>query len=724
MTTYRIGSILVHPEQPDLKTILETAYKAKLQPFCMCKGEPGLPMHIAHINGGYWIRRNPRTGKQHEVRCGSWEIPDEFSGRADVFGSGISYDGDKALLRLAFPLAKQGNRIAPPMSAGGNEDKLSVNNGGKRLSLQGLLHTLWDEAGLAKWQAGEPERKWEYVHESLMVATDDKVVKQHPLSHFVFIPEPWERGRAEEQEASRRKRLIGFAVQQGKKGHQLMLLIGELKKIESSSSGGIRFIVRHVPGFSFSGNEKLKERIEKYYSKEATVVRATEEKWSHQMVAATFSVLPEGAAEIEEICYMPVNSQWIPFDNIYEHDLVAKLIGTKRSFIRPLRYNRLKTSVMPTVVLTDTGSGPTALYIIPPDQDSDRVRNASLEVDYAKWFWDTKESNEMPDIPARHEEAEDTIGYLNKVHGNAHAPAARGDAGAPADLAPAPRPSQPFIRSPASTTDAAHPPTSIQHTNAPSAVSAIVQAGPESTTPQASPAPKTQPIVSKPAPTETPHPGQEKTRITVEHPGPQQGAVSSPAPVPAMPASGTEQVVHSNAAQQGRVAVAPTPSARQANPIQTTVPAKPMTSPRAVSDRARSLAPSIVSKPEPTATSQTAGSQAPSGTGTPPPAPAGVPTSSSSASHVQPVTGARAMGGLPSVLQTPPQVSKPVMQQSQPSNRAAVPAKPAPPTPGSTAQNAGSFTASAAHTAKPASVAAITAETPEGRRQNSNSSAA
>ncbi len=218
MTTYRIGSILVHPEQPDCDAILEAAYKGKLQPFCMCKGEPGLPMHIAHINGGYWIRRNPRTGKQHDVRCGSWEIPDEFSGRADVFGSGICYDGEKALLRLAFPLAKQGNRIAPPMNSSGNEDKLSVNNGGKRLSLQGLLHALWDEAGLAKWQGGEPERKWEHVHESLMVSTDDKVVKQHPLSHFIFIPEPWERERAKNRRLHEGSGLLSSLSSRGRRG--------------------------------------------------------------------------------------------------------------------------------------------------------------------------------------------------------------------------------------------------------------------------------------------------------------------------------------------------------------------------------------------------------------------------------------------------------------------------------------------------------------------------
>lgn len=446
MTTYRIGSILVHPDQGDFSVVLGEAYKANLKPFCMCKGEPGLPMYITHIGDGFFIKRNPNTGRAHEVGCGSWEMPDEFSGRGDL-GSGVTYEDGKAVLRLAFPLAKQGNRVAPPPKVGGNEDKLSVKNDSKRLSLQGLLHMLWDEAGLAKWYGGEPDRKWEFVHQSLLEAAGDKIVKLHALSHFMFVPEPWIRERAEEQESTRRKRFIEFAVQQGKKGHQLMFLIAEVKKIEPSSSGGYRAVFKHVPGFSFSINDELKARIDKHYSREMIVAKATEEKYSHLMVAATFAVQAEGTAEIEEICYMAVNSQWVPFDNIYEHDLIGKLIATKRSFLRPLRYNRLKTAVMPAVVLTDTGSGPTALYVIPPDQDSEKVQNASLEVDYNKWFWDTKEhADKMPDLPPKMETTEEERDYLQRAgqlpHGVAAPPVART---APV-FTPEPRPAHPFLK--------------------------------------------------------------------------------------------------------------------------------------------------------------------------------------------------------------------------------------------------------------------------------------
>ncbi len=416
MTTYRIGSILIKPNEPEIAKILAQAYeefnaKGKLRPMCLCNGEPGIPMYIVKVNDNYYLKRMPNSGRKHAVGCSSWEMPDEFSGRTDLFGTGISYDGENMVLRLSFALAKQGSRIAPEQNPNSSDDKLSVNNGGKRLSLQGMLHVLWEEAGLNKWQDDEPNRTWEHVVQGLEAASEKMIVKQHPVGRILYIPQPFKKERAEEQEANRRKRFVEHAIQEGKQGHHLMLLIAELKKIEESESGGHRAIVKHVPGFSFIVNDHLNDRIIKNYSKEISAIRATEEKWSHQIIAATFSVMPEGSAEIEEISYMPVTAQWIPFDNIYENELFSKLVATKRSFSRPLRYNRVKGVSMPTAFLTDTGSSPTALYVVTPGQDIEKVERGSLELDYDKWFWDLKESAVLTPLPLRNETREAASDY-------------------------------------------------------------------------------------------------------------------------------------------------------------------------------------------------------------------------------------------------------------------------------------------------------------------------
>ncbi len=408
--------MLVNPKQADIAKILAQAYaeykaKGKLRPMCLCNGEPGLPMYIVNSNDNYFIKRMPNTGRLHAVGCGSWDMPDEFSGRSDVFGSGISDDGENTKLRLSFPLAKQGSRIAPEPNPNSSDDKLSVNNGGKRLSLQGLLHMLWEDAGLNKWEANDPNRTWEHVFQSINMAVEGKVVKQHPLGRFLYIPQPDRKGTIEEQEGDRKKRFIEFAIKEGKQGHQLMLLIAELTEIKEYGGGGYRAIVQHVPGFSFIVNDHLNDRITKTYSKETSAIKATAEKWTHQIVAATFSVMPEGSAEIEEISYMPVTAQWIPFDNIYENDLISKLVKTRRSFTRSLRYNRAKGVSMPSVVLTDTGSNPTALFVVAPDQDIEKVQRESLELPYDKWFWDLRETALVPTLPLRRERAAEEIDF-------------------------------------------------------------------------------------------------------------------------------------------------------------------------------------------------------------------------------------------------------------------------------------------------------------------------
>ncbi len=396
---YRIGSILVQPEQPDFASVLAEAYRARVRPLCLCKGEPGLPMYIACINGHYYLKRMPNTGQEHAVHCVSWEMPEELSGRAEL-GSGIRVDGDAVLLKLAFPLAKQGNRPAPEAKDAASNEKLSVNNGGKRLSLQGLLHMLWDEAALNKWNASDSWRSWESVYTALNIAIDGKVVKHHPLSKYVYLPEPWQQDKAEERAARRRKKFAEFTAEQGK-GHPLMLLIGEWKKLEDAALGGSRAIIKHVPGFAFQVNDQLRKRVEKYYAQELALVKATEDQKTHLVVAATFSVTAAGTAEFEELTLMPVTPQWIPFDNIYELDLLRHLTEQKRSFLRPLRYNRVKEGIyMPTAILTDTGE-PTALFVVPPERELDKYEHGTLELDLKKWFWDTRASELLPVIPAK-----------------------------------------------------------------------------------------------------------------------------------------------------------------------------------------------------------------------------------------------------------------------------------------------------------------------------------
>ena len=107
MARYSIGQATVSPDQPDFEQMLQSAYNSKLRPNCLCVGASGVPMYISQINGRFWLKRMPDTGRQHATGCASWEMPEEFSGRSDLYGSGFTYEENEVKLRLNFPLSRR-----------------------------------------------------------------------------------------------------------------------------------------------------------------------------------------------------------------------------------------------------------------------------------------------------------------------------------------------------------------------------------------------------------------------------------------------------------------------------------------------------------------------------------------------------------------------------------------------------------------------------------------
>lgn len=400
MAVYRIGSDLVNSERPDFDTLLTSAYKAHQRPLCMCNGEPGSPMYIACINGTYYIKRMPNTGIHHTVGCTSWEMPAELSGSNELNGSGITYDGDEVHLRLDFPLAKVGSRNQPAPGPGSDEQKESVNGGGKRLTLRGFLRFLWDEAGLTKWQSSDSKRTWSYVHHNLTLAADHKTVKQTDLARVLFVPEPYSIERKEKIGERRLSRISQIASVDGKQTHKFMLLIAEVKEVQEAGIG-YRIVFVHLPDFPFIANDKLHKRMITNFANEIAAFMVNDKR--HLIMAATFCVLPGGIASLEEVSLMLTNEQWIPFDGIYEEMLLDKLVETHRSFIRPLRISA-HGAPMPSLLLTDAGPSPVAMYVVDGDSEQERVEKDAKAAVYPYWIWNWKTQITVPALPLRQRE--------------------------------------------------------------------------------------------------------------------------------------------------------------------------------------------------------------------------------------------------------------------------------------------------------------------------------
>lgn len=394
----RIHDELFELADSGLPAALASIYGTKVRPFCNCK-PGGIEMYISKIAGKYAVKRMPNTGPDHSTDCDSYEPPPELSGLGQVMGSAIEEDADQGLttLKLGFSLTKVPGKSAP---SPGTSEKDSVKTEGNKLTLRGVLHYLWEQAGFNRWTpAMEGKRPWGVIRKYLLLAAENKIAKGGALIERLYIPEPFTADKKAEL-AQRRIAMMAKAAAPAKETRQLMLVVGEVAEIGKSRFGfKIRF--KHVPDCDFMMNEELHKRLQKRFATEIELWDSNSENGVHLMAIATFGVGHTGVPSIEEIALMVVSPGWIPFEHQFELMLLGSLVEKKRRFTKGLRYNLASTTPLATVVLADTQPQPTAMYIVPFGASEDFLQELNQLVDNSKltsWKWELG-SAEMPALP-------------------------------------------------------------------------------------------------------------------------------------------------------------------------------------------------------------------------------------------------------------------------------------------------------------------------------------
>ena len=122
----------------------------------------------------------------------------------------------------------------------------------------------------------------------------------------------------------------------------------------------------------------------------------------HLMFICTILKTPSDLPLIQEISFMLVNKQWIPFESKYEYDLIEEMIESKRQFIKGLRYNLPSNKPLASLVAVDTVPKPTGMYIIPSNESEAYIQGIEQmieESDYAAWQWEIEKA--MPGLPEK-----------------------------------------------------------------------------------------------------------------------------------------------------------------------------------------------------------------------------------------------------------------------------------------------------------------------------------
>jgi hypothetical protein len=395
MTAYRIHGRRVSPDDPCFGDALAAAHADRHRPLCLCLVD-GLEMYVARLGDGYILKRMPGTGSHHAPDCPSYEPPPEVSGLGQVLGSAITEDPatGETTLKLDFAMLKIAGRSTMPAAS---SDSDSVASSGTKLSLRGLLHYLWDQAELTRWHPGfAGKRAWGTVRKHLLQAAENKIARGDSLRSRLFIPEVFTVDQRDPINARRVSQWSQAVASPGKPQH-LMLLIAEVKEIVPARYG-FKAVMKHVPDQAFAVDEQLYRQLGRRFEPALALWGAADD--IHMVMIATFSVGAAGIPTIAELSLMPVTRQWLPVEDAFEKQLVEKLVGDGRSFIKGLRYNLGTASALACATLTDCeGLAPLLFVVLAGVEDNGRnlqVSDPSIPV----WLWHPS-SEAMQTLPPR-----------------------------------------------------------------------------------------------------------------------------------------------------------------------------------------------------------------------------------------------------------------------------------------------------------------------------------
>lgn len=382
MSEFAIGGYVLDQNDPEFDEVLQKAHIARERPLCLCTS-PGIEMYIAkHGESGYVIKRMPNSGAHHHPDCDSYEIPSELSGRGELSDRAIDEDSSTGLtnIKLDFSLSKVS--VDRAMNHGATSENKTVKAESTKLSIRSLLHYLYEEAGLNRWSpAMSGKRNWYIVRKYLLIAVQNKVSRKDLLSNSILIPEQFHVDKKDEIVA-RHKRFFSRFHKHGTK-QNMGIIVGEVKSFKDARFGH-KMLIKHMPDTPIYMNNDVYRKICKRF--QAELAFFSENETIHLLSIFTFILSASGNPQVETISFMPVDANWLPFENLDELDLLNRACSDNRSFIKGLRYNLLSTDIIASMLMTDTDDSPTAVYVVP----------AGVSDDYYTKLNTVIESSEVP----------------------------------------------------------------------------------------------------------------------------------------------------------------------------------------------------------------------------------------------------------------------------------------------------------------------------------------
>lgn len=332
------------------QSTLKAAYgKAELR--CGCTGSGPKRLAVKYYEGSdqFSLARFSLSGGQHSIDCQFYSASPTQTGAGGGNSSVLDQQPDGSVkIRLEIGMVERDTpaELASPKRPQ-QERKPSTSQ--SSMKLLGLLHYLWDEAGLNQWMSGfAGKRRPSVAYRLINNATENvwagtlKLVDQMLLPAF----------GADTQEADRNRERAAAALE----SKHRMLLIAPLAAFTQERAD---IMARQMKISGFHGMPIVYMKAGLW---DTTVRRFKNELSAWRNGAGTVAIIQVELKKSSKSVYasaidmaiMSITSEFIPVESSYERIIADRLVAQGRSFSKPLRFDSITDQVLPDFILTDT----------------------------------------------------------------------------------------------------------------------------------------------------------------------------------------------------------------------------------------------------------------------------------------------------------------------------------------------------------------------------------
>ena len=385
------------------KVMMMAHGKAVLRCQCLGEGEKRLSVHSRSNTDHFHLARFPDTGPEHAEDCVFFGVDPNASGMG-AYKRGVVQELDDGNVKIKLKIGLQqrltkapdGDDNSPPPNS--NPSSKGARGGQSSMTLLGLLHYLWTNAGLNTWTpAMEGKRNLGVIHHHLMRIASSTYAGRVKLAQNLLIGTPTADGAQSKinQAKSRtacdeRRRLIVIAP-----------LARYREGLESSATLPIAGF-HGIPHLNLSDElsqiwqQRCSRELGAWYTGEIAVV-----------IAQTDPPKISGGslqADVINLATMWVTKDWIPVDSGFEALVAEKLVTEQRRFEKPLRFDS-QDAVFPDFWLKDRGA-PIPMEVWGLTSPEYQARKAEKIAHYDSlygpgnwWSWNGAAGDETPEFP-------------------------------------------------------------------------------------------------------------------------------------------------------------------------------------------------------------------------------------------------------------------------------------------------------------------------------------